>query len=264
MRIRELREAKTTQATGLKFKDVIEQARKNYESPVKYMVKSLGYSKEDAQKFLLSKAPGPDMASVCKNLELQMTVRVGPKGYDFPDLRFHFHSKTRLVVEIFDTLLPQAFYANFGENLLSTGAATIQDLAEFLQANGAREKKKPKPYKSSPPLYDSKLNESAEIDAITKKMDDFMRQHGVKGGLAEISPKSRRVAKMPEFIRLEDERTALMRKDLKTECAGVGIITKQNTTPDVKPGETRRQAAKFGIKLDTANRPPMAKANGKK
>ena len=45
--------------------------------------------------------------------------------------------------------------------------------------------------------------------------------------------------------------------ELFTTEAGVGIITKQNTTPDVKPGETQRQAAKFGMKLDKKNRPPL-------
>src|SRR6056297_265603 len=40
------------------------------------------------------------------------------------------------------------------------------------------------------------------------------------------------------------------------EAAGVGKITKQNTTVDVKPGETRRQAAKFGNKVDKDGRPP--------
>ena len=35
----------------------------------------------------------------------------------------------------------------------------------------------------------------------------------------------------------------------KKEAAGVGIITKQNTTPDVKPGETTRQANKLGLGL---------------
>jgi len=40
------------------------------------------------------------------------------------------------------------------------------------------------------------------------------------------------------------------------EAAGVGIITKQNTTADVKPGETKRQAAKFGNKVDKKNQPP--------
>lgn len=38
--------------------------------------------------------------------------------------------------------------------------------------------------------------------------------------------------------------------------AGVGIITKQNSTVDVKAGETKRQAAKFGNKLDKNGRPP--------
>jgi Fe-Mn family superoxide dismutase len=43
---------------------------------------------------------------------------------------------------------------------------------------------------------------------------------------------------------------------LKEEAAGVGTITPQNTTVDVKPGETQRQAAKFGFKLDRKGRPP--------
>jgi superoxide dismutase len=36
---------------------------------------------------------------------------------------------------------------------------------------------------------------------------------------------------------------------LNEEAAGVGLITKQNTTPDVKPGETTRQANKLGLGL---------------
>jgi len=36
---------------------------------------------------------------------------------------------------------------------------------------------------------------------------------------------------------------------VKEEAAGVGIITKQNTTQDVKPGETTRQANKLGLGL---------------
>jgi hypothetical protein len=45
---------------------------------------------------------------------------------------------------------------------------------------------------------------------------------------------------------------------MKEDAAGVGIITKQNTTPDVKPGETGRQAKKFGNNLEK-----IAKVNGK-
>jgi len=45
-------------------------------------------------------------------------------------------------------------------------------------------------------------------------------------------------------------------KEFITE-AGVGIITKQNSTVDVKPGETQRQAKKLGMKLDKKNRPPL-------
>ena len=43
---------------------------------------------------------------------------------------------------------------------------------------------------------------------------------------------------------------------MQLEAAGVGKITKQNTTVDVKPGETKRQAAKFGNKLDKNGVPP--------
>ena len=48
----------------------------------------------------------------------------------------------------------------------------------------------------------------------------------------------------------------LRSKKLDDDAAGVGIITKQNTTKDVKPGETGRQAKKFGFKLNKKGRPP--------
>ena len=48
------------------------------------------------------------------------------------------------------------------------------------------------------------------------------------------------------------------------EAAGVGIIDAQNTTADVKPGETRRQAAKLGIKLNKDNEPPLLHAKATK
>ena len=42
------------------------------------------------------------------------------------------------------------------------------------------------------------------------------------------------------------------------DAAGVGIITKQNTTADVKPGEVQRQAKKLGMTIDKKGRPPLA------
>jgi 5'(3')-deoxyribonucleotidase len=39
--------------------------------------------------------------------------------------------------------------------------------------------------------------------------------------------------------------------------SAAGIITKQNTTAEVKPGEEERQAAKLGWKLDKNGRPPL-------
>lgn len=43
------------------------------------------------------------------------------------------------------------------------------------------------------------------------------------------------------------------------EAAGVGIITKQNTTADVKPGETTRQANKYNLGLNSAGHPKTLK-----
>ena len=49
------------------------------------------------------------------------------------------------------------------------------------------------------------------------------------------------------------------------EVAGVGKIIKGvNTTVDVKPGETQRQAAKFGNKVDANNRPPELHSKARK
>jgi hypothetical protein len=36
-----------------------------------------------------------------------------------------------------------------------------------------------------------------------------------------------------------------------------GVITDQNTTDDVKPGEIQRQALKFGNKIDKKGSPPL-------
>ena len=48
-------------------------------------------------------------------------------------------------------------------------------------------------------------------------------------------------------------------KEVEEEAAGVGIITKQNTTPDVKPGETGRQANKFKLNVDSKGTPKLLK-----
>ena len=40
------------------------------------------------------------------------------------------------------------------------------------------------------------------------------------------------------------------------------IVPGVNTTPDVKPGETKRQAVKFGNKVDDGGIPPILRTNG--
>lgn len=45
---------------------------------------------------------------------------------------------------------------------------------------------------------------------------------------------------------------------------GVGKVVKgSNTTKDVKKGEIKRQAKKFGFTLDDNGNPPITKTNGK-
>ena len=59
------------------------------------------------------------------------------------------------------------------------------------------------------------------------------------------------IAESRGFLRVLDE-------------AGVGKIVKGvNTTPDVKPGETRRQAAKMGFRTTNNGVPPTINTNGK-
>jgi hypothetical protein len=53
-------------------------------------------------------------------------------------------------------------------------------------------------------------------------------------------------------------------RDLLPEAGGVGkIVPGVNTTPDVKPGEIRRQAAKFGNRVDDTGHPPVMRTDGK-
>lgn len=51
--------------------------------------------------------------------------------------------------------------------------------------------------------------------------------------------------------------------DLFCETGGVGLVKQGvNTTADVRPGEIRRQAAKFGSKTDDDGVPPVARTDG--
>jgi hypothetical protein len=45
---------------------------------------------------------------------------------------------------------------------------------------------------------------------------------------------------------------------------GVGIITKQNQTPDVGPNQTKIEAAKLGLIIDKNGRPPLLHSSASK
>lgn len=74
---------------------------------------------------------------------------------------------------------------------------------------------------------------------------------------------------VPKFpLKITNEYVDAFESDWKEEnieeAVGVGIITKQNTTVDVKPGETARQAAKFGNKLQRDGTPPSIRDSHKR
>jgi hypothetical protein len=70
------------------------------------------------------------------------------------DLELYHHSPVRICVRVRDTLMPEAWFKNGGENLGKTGFSTTKELADFLLSRGVKLRKKPKPYKPTPPLYD--------------------------------------------------------------------------------------------------------------
>ncbi len=55
------------------------------------------------------------------------------------------------------------------------------------------------------------------------------------------------ISKVSQALEQYNQKSKLKVKEPVTDAAGVGIITKQNTTKDVKPGETRRQARKLKL-----------------
>lgn len=79
----------------------------------------------------------------------RMTCRLGKK--DFPDLRFYARSPKRIVVTLYDTLMPEAVLGPAAEQTLGLTLRQIQD--QILEAGG-KQVKRPKPYRSAPPLYD--------------------------------------------------------------------------------------------------------------
>ena len=84
-------------------------------------------------------------------------------------------------------------------------------------------------------------------------------------GARETDPKDKQRSKVPPVTQRNEARgtcwhgyqqkgykkkgNKMVPNCVKEEAAGVGIITKQNTTADVKPGETTRQANKLGLGL---------------
>lgn len=105
-----------------------------------------------------------------------------------------------------------------------------------------------------------KFTAKAVLDAYAKinpknqgNMDQLL---GTKQGFSQIVDKLTKDGKIREGVDINVVLGQIILESKINEY-GVGIITKQNSTPDVKPGETQRQAAKFGNKLNKKGLPPM-------
>jgi Fe-Mn family superoxide dismutase len=94
-------------------------------------------------------------------------------------------------------------------------------------------------------------NQSYKTDIL---MPIDMWEHSFTDYVPATDAKKRYIANIMRIINWDIINHRL--STLKEDAAGVGTITKQNTTADVKPGETQRQAAKFGFKLDRKGQPP--------
>jgi 5'(3')-deoxyribonucleotidase len=110
-------------------------------------------------------------------------------------------------------------------------------------------------------IFDGR-KESYAIDKMTGQpnilIDDhskYIKRWVAKGGIGiQYKASTDSVEKVKRFL---EDHLGTMRKDVEIKEAAVGIITKQNTTKDVKPGEIQRQAKKLGFKLDKKGRPPL-------
>jgi Fe-Mn family superoxide dismutase len=127
-------------------------------------------------------------------------------------------------------------YDEFKEQLLSAAMSIQGSGWVYLAKNGA--------IKTTP-------NQSYKTDIL---MPIDMWEHSFTDYVPATDAKKRYIANIMRIINWDTINHRL--STLQEDAAGVGIITKQNTTADVKPGETQRQAAKFGFKLDRKGQPP--------
>lgn len=94
----------------------------------------------------------PKDADIIRFIADAMTIRLKPS--DMGEIRFYMHSRTRICITKFDTLLPEVWISNKNTMLERFGFVTVQDLANWLVASGAKQIKKPKPYRAPLPIYD--------------------------------------------------------------------------------------------------------------
>ena len=81
-----------------------------------------------------------------------MTIRI--RHSDIGGLRFYMHSRVRICITMFDTLLPEVWAKDGGPTLTEMGLGSVQELAQWLLTNGARQVKKPRPLRRVIPIYD--------------------------------------------------------------------------------------------------------------
>lgn len=119
--------------------------------------KTLGYHSDWAEihKRAAKRKPEPKADPeflIMKTLGHLMTIRI--RRSDIGGLRYYMHSRKRMCVTMMDAGLPEAWFMDGGQNLTETGLATVQELGDWLDKNGARHIRKPRPMPVYRSIYD--------------------------------------------------------------------------------------------------------------
>lgn len=86
---------------------------------------------------------------VLRYVEERMTIRLGKR--DLPDLRFYRYSATRYVVLLSQSSFPLVW---LGPLAVADLNMSLDEIIAHLVKLGAKEMKKPKPYRAPLPYYD--------------------------------------------------------------------------------------------------------------
>jgi len=111
-------------------------------------------------------------------------------------------------------------------------------------------------------IGDRKLEKKAFNDFVNTLEYDFLPWKDLRGGTQDTkvwyaSNTKDIIALQPTSSSGSTSPTRYIRKDYVNEGAGAGVLTKQNTTADVKKGTLKKQGRKFGFNITDGGIPPQ-------